>query len=91
MNNYYYLLKQLRQANEHSLHLSEIDEDFPCYYKSQTLQSNSLGQYSSGLWGLAFDVTFTVIKKQSLFVCLTDDSDIPFTNEQADKVIIKNY
>lgn len=72
---YYSLLRIMASPGEHKLCVEQFDDEYAFFYKSEAV-SNVCQFLTSGLWGIAFDVTVTIIDRPThLAIYLTNDNN----------------
>lgn len=72
VRNYYYLYNLLRQSGARRIYVELLDETILCFYNQCTV-SEVHKKLSSGMAGIAFDLTFTIIKRNISTVLGSDD------------------
>lgn len=86
VRNYYYLYNLLRQSGTRRIYVETLDETIGCFY-DQCSVSAVHNRLSSGMAGIAFDLTFNITKRNMVTVLSNDELTKALTTEN-DKYLI---
>lgn len=81
VSNYFALLNYIRRAGLRRIVVNANFKTYDCYYKSQTCD-NVTAKLASGMAGIAFSMTFSVVDKLMLNVLVDDAAEYALTDTQ---------